>query len=693
MNGLFRRGGVWWARLAVPPRLRVAAGRREFVMSTGTRELALGKVVAATLIAGWRKHLHSLDGKPVDDKSLLKLVEGAPELLAGGAFISIGEAADLTGLPMEVLIRSIGSGRLELFCQLEQADCEGFVVDVRDLELVDPEQGSAGGHVVPTVRPPTSTTANFKGRTLRVPDAKEVAGAIAVDGLTSMVDLVALEAPDRPGMWFCPNVTLRRDVAALQLRVVQVEALRAVAARAVTPERLERARSSVATTAAIVGSTATGKWTAKTFSEAVEKYATDTDGLPGALTDHHEIRQRKAQMMVFIEFMGDLKLGEIDGDVLRAYRDGPLRTIPGRTNHLPKSIRRPSMKETIEALRADGRDWPLLSDEMRAQRMQHPYGLFDWLDRKKYLVPNPAASLRGETGMTKAEMKERSRRAETPGRVRGAADEEDEEGRRPFSEAELEAIFTQQEFQTGHGRHVDWSKGEWYPFQYWLPLLGLLAGVRIREGSQLHLSDVRMVDGFWCIDINENTADKSLKNKPSKRIIPVPRQLIELGFLAYCDQLRGKGYRRVFPELTWAKSPAKYGKEPGRRMTNMLAALEMPRDGTLVFHCLRHNCNNALLRASVGSMPGGEYLRNIIALRILGHAAGDSVNIKHYLAITISEMQQLMDARMLVLPKLASFDIEFGLECVAVAIHRKMGFRHAKEDMGPLGVFAPGAST
>ena len=71
MNGLFRRGGVWWARLAVPPRLRVAAGRREFVMSTGTRELALGKVVAATLIAGWRKHLHSLDGKPVDDKSLL----------------------------------------------------------------------------------------------------------------------------------------------------------------------------------------------------------------------------------------------------------------------------------------------------------------------------------------------------------------------------------------------------------------------------------------------------------------------------------------------------------------------------------------------------------------------------------------------------------------------------------------------
>jgi integrase len=693
MEGLFRRGGIWWARLAVPVRLRALAGRREFVMSTGTSELAVGKLVAATLLAGWRKNLHRLEGKTVDDKSLLKLVEGSPELLVGGGYVSIAEAVNFTGLPAEALIRAVKAERLGLFCQLGQIDGDGYLIDVQHLELVDPAQGVAGGYVIPAVRPDLSVAANFKGRILRVPDAVEVAGAIDAERLNAPVDLVALEAPGRPGTLFCPSVTVQRDVLDLQLDTAQVEALRLTAARLVTPERIERARVSAVTSASGASTSAAGKWASKKFSEALDSYSTDTDGMPGAITDPHEIRQRKGQMMVFIEFMGDLKLGEIDGDVLRAYRDGPLRTIPGSTNHLPKSIRRPSMKETIEALRADGRDWPLLSDEMRAQRMQHLYGLFDWLDRKKYLVPNPAASLRGETGMTKAEMKERSRRAETPGRVRGAADEEDEEGRRPFSRAELEAIFTQQEFQTGHGGHVDWSKGEWYPFQYWLPLLGLLAGVRIREGSQLHLSDVRMVDGFWCIDINENTADKSLKNKPSKRIIPVPRQLIELGFLAYCDQLRGKGFRRVFPELTWAKSPAKYGKEPGRRMTNMLAALGMPRDGTLVFHCLRHNCNNALLRAPVGSMAGGEYLRNLIALRVLGHAVGDSVNLKHYLDITISEMNQLMDARQLGLPKIASFDIAFGLECVAIGIHRKLGYRHDKEDMGPLGVFSPGGST
>jgi len=33
MDGLFRRGGIWSARLVVPPRLRGRAGRREFIQS------------------------------------------------------------------------------------------------------------------------------------------------------------------------------------------------------------------------------------------------------------------------------------------------------------------------------------------------------------------------------------------------------------------------------------------------------------------------------------------------------------------------------------------------------------------------------------------------------------------------------------------------------------------------------------
>lgn len=58
---LVRRGGIWWTRLVVPARLRVAAGRREFIQSCRTHELVIAKMVAAVLLADWRKQLLQLD--------------------------------------------------------------------------------------------------------------------------------------------------------------------------------------------------------------------------------------------------------------------------------------------------------------------------------------------------------------------------------------------------------------------------------------------------------------------------------------------------------------------------------------------------------------------------------------------------------------------------------------------------------
>ena len=65
MTGLFRRGGIWWARLVVPKRLREAAGRREYVQSTKTHELAIAKLVVAVLMAGWRRQLLELQCRPM----------------------------------------------------------------------------------------------------------------------------------------------------------------------------------------------------------------------------------------------------------------------------------------------------------------------------------------------------------------------------------------------------------------------------------------------------------------------------------------------------------------------------------------------------------------------------------------------------------------------------------------------------
>jgi len=118
-----------------------------------------------------------------------------------------------------------------------------------------------------------------------------------------------------------------------------------------------------------------------------------------------EVRQRKAGLMLFAEFMGDCNISEVDGDMLRAFRDGPLKTLPANSNHLPKELRMPTMKATISAIAVSGSKWPKMSAGMQAERMQWILRMFSWLKKKEYLDHDPAAALRGETGLTKAEVK------------------------------------------------------------------------------------------------------------------------------------------------------------------------------------------------------------------------------------------------------------------------------------------------
>lgn len=166
-------------------------------------------------------------------------------------------------------------------------------------------------------------------------------------------------------------------------------------------------------------------------------------------------------------------------------------------------------------------------------------------------------------------------------------------------------VFSVPHYKTGDGRHVTKGNETWYPFQYWLPPLALYHGCRISELCQMHLDNVTQVEGIWVLDVNDKTKDKSIKtDDTSERCIPVHPTVIELGFLDYCERLRSEGFRRVFPELTFSLSAARYAKERKRKMSAMLASLGMPRDGALVFHNVRHTANFALGRARVHRYTG-----------------------------------------------------------------------------------------
>lgn len=671
MSGhLVRRGGIWWARFVVPERLRNGAGRREFCQSTRTHELAIAKLVCASLLAGWRLQIFHLESRTLTT-DVLKLVRGSPVLSVGG-YVSIAEAVRESGIGQAQFLRAVADGGMGLFCRLPQTP--GCIV-ARD--ALDPNDTGGIDIPQPHAMPESAVICEKSGIFPIGEDSAAVAGAVLAGGRES-IDLVAFEFAGQPGMLFVPDVVVTIptvNFGAIEVLAVDVEAIRQRLALRVSPEAVKQAQA--LQKAALQGSAqSVGEKAHKLFSDAVEAYTTESSGLPGQLSSETEQRQRKKGLLLFSEFMGDLPLDKIDSDTLRSFRDGPLRTIPARANTLPKVLKCDTMKETIKAISAAGVDWPLLSLDMRHERLRWLGGLFGWLKSKQWLKEDLFAPLIGESGLTKAEHNEIKRGSEL-----------DDEGRGPFTDAQLNDIFSQPCFELGHGKHV--KKPEfWYPFLYWLPILGLYAGCRIKEASQLHLSDAKQTeDGVWCLDINQNTRDKSLKNDQSKRLIPLSQVLIDLGFLDYCERLKTEGFRRLFPELSWSKSDAKYAKETGRKMSAMLKKLGMPRDSMHVFHCLRHNMNNALERVPMRALSfEGEGLKRYIRYIVLGHIPGKDANTMHYMKSPAIERLTLINGLSYGLPPIAKFDIDFGIVQVRVALEKKEDFRHGREDMGPLNI-------
>ena len=658
---LIRRGSIWWVRLVVPARLRRVAARREFNQSCQTHELAIAKLVASVLLADWRKQLLQLDSLPMSS-SVLKIVGGSP-ILAGGGWVPLAEAAGLSGISQDQLLRASADGTLNLFCRLSQV--RGYVVAVEALEPIDPSAGrSAGVEIPPPQLMPASALQSTQTGLLPVSDADAVAAAVLADGLQS-VDIVAFVLVGQPGVLFAPDTVVTMAVEKLEVLAAEVDAIRQRLASGVSQDAIQHAQE--LQKAALQGAAhSAGKKAQKRFSEALAEFAKHE--LPQSNKNPKEIERIRAGIGLFVDLVGDLKLSEIDSDTLRDFRDGPLSKMPARLNHAEVHFKTAGqgIKATMAAIAKSGEAWPVMSAAERDQRMTWIGRMFRWL-YGDWLREDPSAALRGTSVLTKA-----GRKIEKQNKVE----------RQPFTQGELTLIFGQSWFATGSGQAAEafGVNRKWSPFEFWLPLMCLHAGQRIRELCQLHLSDVKQTPaGVWYLDINEATPDKSLKNGESQRVVPLHPVLIQAGFVEWCQRLRREGFRRVFPELSW-EPVSGYSKEAKRRMSAMLNGLGMPRDNTKVFHSLRHTANNAFIRlALVGQVP------DIIRLRVLGHKAGDGENIESYFSdFKAGENAPFVELLNFNLPVIAKFDVDEGVNSIRSALERKHGMRRGLEDMGPL---------
>lgn len=77
-------------------------------------------------------------------------------------------------------------------------------------------------------------------------------------------------------------------------------------------------------------------------------------------------------------------------------------------------------------------------------------------------------------------------------------------------------------------------KGSDLRWRYWMFLMCLFQGCRVGEAAQLHHDDILVYEKIPCISITEGF-EKSVKNRESKRLIPVHPFLFEQGFMEYCE--------------------------------------------------------------------------------------------------------------------------------------------------------------
>jgi integrase len=104
------------------------------------------------------------------------------------------------------------------------------------------------------------------------------------------------------------------------------------------------------------------------------------------------------------------------------------------------------------------------------------------------------------------------------------------ESHQPFTDDDLRALFTSQSYLKQRTAE---------PARYWLPLLLLYSGCRREEIAGIHRDEVQREGETWYFDVKPNDT-RRLKNKSSRRRVPIHSRLISMGFLDYLkDTKRG----------------------------------------------------------------------------------------------------------------------------------------------------------
>jgi Phage integrase family. len=142
------------------------------------------------------------------------------------------------------------------------------------------------------------------------------------------------------------------------------------------------------------------------------------------------------------------------------------------------------------------------------------------------------------------------------------------------------------------GRHI------FHDALYYLPILFTYLGARRNEFAGLAVDDVKRDEDGLVIVLRTN-ALRRLKNAQSHRVLPVPDELMRLGFGQYHEAIKALGYEPLFPDLFSNKT----SNDPGDRFYDTFTPVMQAALGKNMWerslHALRHGMADTLKQAGV----------------------------------------------------------------------------------------------
>jgi integrase len=261
----------------------------------------------------------------------------------------------------------------------------------------------------------------------------------------------------------------------------------------------------------------------------------------------------EARLLTMVDLIGDKRAHSVTSADMRAVQTMLPRVLTGYRMSYPGQ----SATQAIERADADGRE-DRLSAKTQNMHIVDIKSLFKWAVKQELLLKSPASAIE--------EVKD------------------DSEGRKPFTDEDLRAIF---------GTLREDAKGD--AARWWVPHVLLFTGARLEEVCQLHAEDVRQEHGVWFLDINRD-GSKRLKTDNSERLVPVHSRLIALGWLDYVKSV-GKGH--LFPSLEFRGDRGGYSGEFSKWAGRRLRKVGIADTRKVASHSFRHTMATRLGSAGV----------------------------------------------------------------------------------------------